>query len=533
MTMTMIMKTEKHTLAELAGKQETVTTPNDLMDQMYPGLAQKYGPAFNCGIKSVRKKTEAGEIEKMEIWVPTDLNERFFSAVLTDESNDVNPAVFDQDENWWYFYEPSLGFYSQVRGEVLQEQLCALMCELANYCEKNKLPIDVMPLRYKLQKTGLLSSVVTKATGTRPVRSDWWKRPAGRVPVKNGIYSIEDQMLYPHGPQWPYRGVIAVNYDPEARCPRWLELVERALPDKEDQQLLQLLFGMLLIGTNPAQIMAILHGLPQSGKGVIARIMSSLVGRENTGTLRTDHLDGRFEMGRIRHKTLLYAPDVNQNFMNTQGAHLLKAITGEDPISPEYKNSNATPPAEAIPGLPIITCNSRLRIRFEGDKEAWRRRLVVIYFGVEVPAEDRIDHFSDVLIQTEGSGILNWSLEGYGIYKNAGCRFTLTGKQLKERDELLDESESYMVFAREGVSENNGSQVTSNDAWTAYVQFCSDRGWAPVPTRTFQIGFNLAVEDLYQIGRSNDLLDRRQNTCRGWYGLKLIGKPKQYGHDLE
>jgi hypothetical protein len=81
-------------------------------------------------------------------------------------------------------------------------------------------------------------------------------------------------------------------------------------------------------------------------------------------------------MGRHRHKLLLYGPDVDENFLSNQGAALLKAITGEDPISPEYKNSIMVPAATPIKASVMMTANSRLRVRFQGDKPAWRRRLI-------------------------------------------------------------------------------------------------------------------------------------------------------------
>ena len=103
-------------------------------------------------------------------------------------------------------------------------------------------------------------------------------------------------------------------------------------------------------------------------------------------------------MGRHRHKLLLYGPDVDEDFLSNQGAPLLKAITGEDPISPEYQNSNITPAAKPIRASIIMTANSRLRIRFQGDKGAWARRFVPSPFTDEVPENERVPGFSQMLL---------------------------------------------------------------------------------------------------------------------------------------
>ena len=59
----------------------------------------------------------------------------------------------------------------------------------------------------------------------------------------------------------------------------------------------------------------------------------------------------------------------------------------------------------------IITANSRLCVRLEGDDEAWHRRLLLLPFERKKPKE-RITNFAGKLLHNEGPGILNWMLRG-------------------------------------------------------------------------------------------------------------------------
>lgn len=89
-----------------------------------------------------------------------------------------------------------------------------------------------------------------------------------------------------------------------------------------------------------------------------------------SATLRTSLLDARFELGRFLGRTLLYGADVPQDFLNCESAGVLKALSGGDPMSFEFKNSNARPEITCAFNV-VVTCNTHPRIRLQGDLEAW------------------------------------------------------------------------------------------------------------------------------------------------------------------
>jgi phage/plasmid-associated DNA primase len=256
-------------------------------------------------------------------------------------------------------------------------------------------------------------------------------------------------------------------------------------------------------------------------KGVIARIVTELLGPENVTTLRTRSLDGRFEIGRFVKKFLLYAPDVNSRFLHENGAYLLKAISGEDPFSPEYKGSNVTPPAMPLGTGILITCNSRLTIHLEGDRGAYERRLIVISFDREGVAEEkRISGLSGTLMQEEGSGILNWALEGLQAFVLNDLKLALNERQRAVVSDLLSESESCTCFARECIEREDGATLTASRAYKAYVRFCSSRVWPPLAEVKFNREFKIVVQSTFGITQSHDIREGSK-VARGWRGLLL------------
>jgi phage/plasmid-associated DNA primase len=218
---------------------------------------------------------------------------------------------------------------------------------------------------------------------------------------------------------------------------------------------------------------------------------------------------------------LLVAPDVPVNFLNVAGAHLVKAITGQDPISEEHKNSNYTPPSRPIEGLPLVTTNTRLKLRLESDSGAWRRRLVLIPFeGESVPEHLRITDLDKELLDQEGPGILNWALAGLHAFREDNYLLRMTGRQEAIRDALLQESESHVSFVRECLVADRSGTVTSEAAYRSYLRFCQSREWPPMSVKVFGERVKEVIVSEFGVTQSHDL-SRLGGRARGWRGISL------------
>jgi len=296
--------------------------PSDWLAARFPGLAEKHGPALQekCQVK-----------DNEPLLRVLDLNESFLAATLGAGGSPNHPAVFSAVENKWFQYEEQRGIYAEVRQQLLEERLSALLLECAVACKNSS--VDTSALEFKLRGTRRTSQVLRRASGLLAVNDSFWRRHDLMIPCANGILDLEQQELVPFSPKYHFRGTLGVDFRDDAECPQWDALLARALP-QDDIELLKRWFGMLLLGRNMAQKLLMLIGTPQSGKGVICRMATALVGADNVGTLRTAQLAGRFEIARHQHKMLLYGADVKAQFLSEEGAHILKAITGR-PLFPE------------------------------------------------------------------------------------------------------------------------------------------------------------------------------------------------------
>jgi phage/plasmid-associated DNA primase len=160
----------------------------------------------------------------------------------------------------------------------------------------------------------------------------------------------------------------------------------------------------------------------------------------------------------------------------------------------------------------------------EGDTEAWRRRLVIIEYK-KIKPQTVISDLDRQILKTEGSGVLNWMLQGLDKLKADGWQLNLTPSQQSATDSLLLESDSLAVFARECLRRSPEASLTVADCFIAYVEFCTERGWKALTRNRY--GSAMPDEVIRQFGLTvrHDIKDDDDKPQRGWRGLTLVDNP--------
>lgn len=372
---------------------------------------------------------------------------------------------------------------------------------LATFCTKTRLTHLVQLLRGRVEQSYLFDG--------RPMA----------IHLANGMLRLNGHKfeLTEYHPTYFSRNRCPIAFNRAATYPKFQAFLDWALPAKEDQATLQLLAGQWLLGRNVFQRIVVLRGRAGSGKSTVMNIVRQIVGKENCAELRTKHLGERFEMNNYLNKSLLIGADVPADFLGGDSSDSLKKMTGDDLITVERKY--ATDTAEIVGNFNVaITTNSRLKVKLQGDEDAWRRRLVILEFLSPPPARIQRD-LADTLIKEEAEGILLWMIQGAAKLlelSNAKQDLPLTAKQRGLVDDLLQESDNVGRFVREGLKTGTETNVTSNEVAAAYARFCRERGWVPVlnPERYLRD----LIEQTHGITQSHDI-KRNGTDLRGYRNL--------------
>jgi hypothetical protein len=84
----------------------------------------------------------------------------------------------------------------------------------------------------------------------------------------------------------------------------------------------------------------------------------------------------------------------------------------------------------------------------------------------------------------------------------------------------LQESDSHAVFVSECMTRDAAGQLTVPDCFTAYVEFCHQRGWAALTKNQFGSLIDGVVVRQFGITSRNDIRDASGKAQRGWKGIR-------------
>ncbi len=459
------------------------------------------------------RTNQMGEITHLQV------NQNYWAGLFGHE----NDVLFEPDEQEFYQYESINGLWIPVTDASITMQISQRLLKASRHPEYG--------LIEELRTERLLSSICKLAKGVTEKKDAFVRNKLHYIHVLNGIIQIgkDEIILREFSPKYYSRHQIPIKFNPDARCERFLDELVYPAVTPEDASLLQRWLGSVILHTNLAQRFLILEGDAGRGKSQLANIAQGLAGRQNCAGLRTEQLNERFELYRLRRKTLLAGADVPGRFLLTPGATVLKALVGGDYLDAEGKNLNANFPMKGDFNV-VITCNERLRVRIENDTGAWRRRLLLINFNAP-PPKRKIPNFAEYLLKEEGSGILNWALVGADALLREIRKFgdfALNDNQKKRVDSLLAESESLELFVRNCIRKSADSSLRKEQIIEAYGEYCAYKKWDPMSLNLVQKRLPELMLEVHSVSQSNSITVEelgRTRSARGYRGVELF-QPK-------
>ncbi len=483
--------------------------PKMWFKKRFPELFKKY----NGNVVNVMTR-------KDNVYFVQELNEDFLAETLGEMGNPASPTLYAVREDRFYRYEPEAGIFMSIsENQIVADlsrllQLCAQECEQKGFC-------DTTSLRYHLSKAAQLGGVIKKARGYLRVPESYFDTTVQEyIACENGMLRLADMQLVDFSPIYRRRNKLSVAYDPNAQCPIFLNTLMRQSLEEEDILFLQQWVGLALLGRNLPHAIVILYGMAGSGKSTFVKIIIEIIGRENVYTLRTDKLGEKFETSFYLGKTLLQGVDVATDFLTNKSATALKALTGGDIMNVEVKYGVMGGPEIEGNFNVIIICNSLPNIRLEGDVDAWRRRLKIIPYRKPKPHTVNAT-LADSILKEEGSGVLNWGLDGLAMLRKANWCFTLTESQLSLLDRVLLQSDNLRQFVKHSIVKDENSKLMLDDCFSHYLDYCNKQEWEPFSYREAMPKITSHILKTFGVTQIHDIRDDKNKAQRGWNGIKV------------
>lgn len=496
--------------------------------------------------KSVVEKAKRDRLEKMldcfEIQCLRE-NELGDSRLFVRENK--NDLVCDMvNERWgWYVWEghywkPDYNKTALIRVDRVTEVYKAKMEEideiLDDYADDTRDPValeyaalyvelkrKVHSLNALAKRKSVLQLAVALGIGVEP---EVWDSKSELLGLLNGTYELMTGIFRDGRPEDYIRTVAPIEYNPKAKCPRFLKALGGIFNNDIDMvnYFLRTL-GCALVGSVKEHVLFICYGaLGNNGKTMLFELIRSILGSKIATGIDSSLL--------LRHKFDKQSGAPNASLMDLRGLRfawcaeinegvkldggIAKKLTGGDTLSGRYpyesKNTSFKPSHTLfmlINDLPHVP----------NDKATWNRIWPIpfkITFVENEPKgkyERKIDYSLPDKLREESQGILNLLIESSKEYLNEGLKpprkVIMSKMEYQEREDTIGRFIS-TAFTR---FPDNNRRERMGKIYEAYKEWCEEEQTPPVSLQRLS-------EDLSKRG-----FKRMKTGHLTWvYGLQFI-----------
>ena len=286
--------------------------------------------------------------------------------------------------------------------------------------------------------------------------------PRDLIVLKNGILNRRTRRLTDHDERLFTTTGLPFEYDEDATCPDWEQFLKSIWGDDPDSvKCLQEIFGYVLSGRKDLQKAFLIHGLPRSGKGTIARVLQALVGERNHVATTMSQLATDFGCQPLIGKALTVIGDARVTRSKESITERILSISGDDVQTINRKNRDHW---TGRLGVRFLILSNELP-DFRDKSGAITTRFITL--RTSDSHLGREDLTLEKRLAGELSGIFNWALDGMDV-----ARFTEPASMADDYEIMLHAASPLAMFRDERCETDRDYEILTDDLWTAYLGWC-------------------------------------------------------------
>ncbi|WP_143864504.1 DUF5906 domain-containing protein, partial [Nostoc linckia] len=333
---------------------------------------------------------------------------------------------------------------------------------------------------------------VVKIMRCRLLVYKWDERsPKEMLPFINGVLDIATGQLHPHSPGYRFTWHLPREHKPQAGdWPTINNFLDHLAAGNEAiKNLLICYCNAVIKGRHDLQKFLHLIGLGGTGKGTFARLLVSLIGKQNVhSTTLEDWLGNRFEGANAYKKRLVLFPDEDKQ---TGKLGKFLSLVGEDDIRAEEKGKKAflyryDGMVLVLSNEPIFAGGSANRVKRRVITVPCNNSVAVVQLDLETQFEPELSAFTNYVLSIPDEQVAN-TLLGRTIPE---CTLEFWENRMRV-DSIAAWINSHVIYdqsAQTAIGANrhegaNGEQVVT--LFGSYNRYCQNTGNSPKAHNNF------------------------------------------------
>ena len=330
----------------------------------------------------------------------------------------------------------------------------------------------------------------------------------------NGVIDVETGEIIKHDKKYLFTYCIRARYinnEEDIKVDNFNEFINTSLENNQEKKKLLLeMMGYLISNYSDIKRAIVFLGKPHSGKSLLTKIISKLMGEKYISNIPLHKLGDRFSIAEFSNHRL----NINAEMSSSKLCNLdiFKAITGGDYITGEYK------------GQSPFSFRCRIKLLFAGNYmpdlkdlevgDAFTDRLAILLFNVTTPEDKRNYNLENLLIQ-EIDSIFTLAVRELRNLVNRNFEFT----KVEDSQEFIkfykNEQNHLQEFIEEKCILGEDYKVHTINIYSEYTKFCEENCLQAYNTKIFSEflkGVPGIEHSRFRIGDDNR---------RGYKGIKI------------
>jgi len=329
------------------------------------------------------------------------------------------------------------------------------------------------------------------------------------IPVRNGVYDIEEKKLKPHLWNYMFTHRIPIEYNPKQKqCPKIIEFLKQILPKEQVRTCLEMIAYGMYRG-NPLQKAFMLVGNGSNGKSTLINVLNYFIGEENTSHIEFQELEeNKFATANLFGKLVNNFADLPDRAL--KGTGTFKSLTGCDRIRGEQKFKS---PFFFRPYAKLVF-SANLVPRTNDDSDAFYRRWIILQFPNQfVGPVDKKDLINLLTTRKEQEGLLYICLNILPALLKRG-KFSSTQSIESIREQYTRLSDPVGSFILDRIMSDTESFIPKKALYNKFLDYCKKNHYPFVSEKTFSMVLqkNMRVAEI-----RTQVLGERVNC---WTGIK-------------